>query len=94
MAQEFEWDEKKADANQRKHNVSFEEARTVFDDPFLVTFPDAIHSGNEDRNISIGTSDKDKVLVIVHTDRGNCIRLISCRLATTHERKAYEEGSF
>jgi uncharacterized protein len=94
MTQEFEWDEKKDKANQRKHQISFEEARTVFDDPFLATFPDVMHSVDEDRNISLGTSDKDRVLVVVHTDRGNNIRLISCRLATVSERKAYAEGNF
>jgi hypothetical protein len=94
MALGFEWDEKKAIANRRKHKVSFEEATTVFDDPFLATFPDAEHSGDERRYISIGASSRGRILVVVHTDRGANIRIISCRKATPSERKEYEEGEF
>lgn len=58
MKQEFEWDKTKAETNQRKHKVSFDEAITVFDDPFLLTFPDPAHSYDEERKISIGASDQ------------------------------------
>lgn len=94
MKQEFEWDKTKAETNQRKHKVSFDEAITVFDDPFLLTFPDPAHSYDEERKISIGASDQGQILVVIHTDRDNRIRLISCRAVTARERKVYEEGEF
>lgn len=87
----FEWDEDKAKANQRKHGINFAEAITVFDDPILWTFPDVEHSEAEDRYISIGTSFRGTVLVVVHLDRNANIRIISCRKATAYERSAYEE---
>ena len=87
----FEWDEAKAKANLKKHNVSFEEAETVYNDPFLWTFPDAEHSDLEQRYINIGQSSKKRVLVVTHTERGKNIRIISCRKATASERRAYEE---
>jgi uncharacterized DUF497 family protein len=89
---EFEWDDDKAAANLKKHKLSFGEAATVFGDPLSVTFPDPDHSLEEDRSITIGTSDRDQVLVVSHTDRGRRIRIISARKATRRERKAYEEG--
>ena len=93
----FEWDENKARENLKKHKVSFEEAKTVFNDPLLITFPDEEHSGTEDRYISIGTSAPNKVLLVIHTERETAedtliIRLISCRKATASEQKTYEEG--
>ncbi len=91
----FEWDEEKAKENLRKHKVSFEEAKTVYDDPFLWTFPDPEHSIIEQRYVNVGFSSKGQVLVVIHTERGENIRLISCRKATTGERRAYyEEGNF
>jgi uncharacterized DUF497 family protein len=87
----FEWDEVKARENARKHKVTFEEAVSVFTDPFLLTFPDEKHSETEDRFISIGRSERERVLLVVHTDRGDAIRLISCRKATSAERKTYEQ---
>jgi len=93
----FEWDENKARENLKKHKVSFEEAKTVFNDPLLITFPDEEHSEAEDRYISIGTSAPNKVLLVIHTERETAedtlmIRLISCRKATASEQKTYEEG--
>lgn len=90
----FEWDEEKAQANLNKHKVSFEEAKTVFNDPFLVTFPDPHHSNSEQRYLNIGYSSKGRVLVVVHTEQGTSIRIISCRKATVGERRAYEEQEF
>ena len=90
----FEWDEEKAKKNLRRRKVSFEEAKTVFNDPFLWTFPDPEHSDIELRYISIGYSSRGRVLVVVHTERGTNIRIISCRKATASERRAYEEGDF
>ena len=89
----FEWHEQKAAENVRKHNVSFEEAKTAFNDPFLITLADQNHAETESRYISIGTSSAGRVLVIVHTEREKNIRLISCRRATPSERRVYEEGS-
>jgi uncharacterized protein len=93
----FEWDEKKARMNLQKHKVSFEEARTLFGDPLLLTFPDEYHSQSEERYVSIGNSSHDRVLIVVHTDRKETedvltVRIISCRKATASERRAYEEG--
>ncbi len=92
----FEWDENKAKANLRKHKITFDEAESVFNDPFVVTFADEFHSLKEERFISIGLSNVNHVLLIVHTegstDAGEIsIRLISCRKATVLERKIYEE---
>lgn len=94
MALTFEWDEEKAKKNLRRRKVSFEEAKTVFNDPFLWTFPDLEHSDIEQRYINIGYSSRGRVLVVVHTERGTNIRIISCRKATASERRAYEEGDF
>jgi uncharacterized DUF497 family protein len=93
----FEWDENKARENLKKHKVSFEEAKTVFNDPLLITFPDEEHSENEKRYISIGTSAPSKILLVIHTEREASeetliIRIISCRQATASERRTYEEG--
>jgi hypothetical protein len=93
----FEWDENKATENVKKHKVNFEEAKTVFNDPFLITFPDEAHSETEDRLISIGTAGPGRVLLIVHTERQASqerliVRLISGRKATASERRTYEEG--
>ena len=89
----FEWDENKAGSNLAKHGVSFGEASTVFGDPLSLTIPDPDHSQAEDRFIIIGSSHRGKFLVVVHTERGDSIRIISARRAGKRERKAYEEGS-
>jgi hypothetical protein len=91
MAIPFEWDEEKAEINVRKHKVGFEEAKTVFGDPFSITMDDPDHSREEQRFIDIGKSISGKLLVVVYTERGNKIRIISCRKATPAERKKYEE---
>lgn len=93
MKLRFAWDEEKAKANLKKHRVSFEEATTVFLDSFSMTIPDPDHSVEEQRFIDIGSSDKGRVLVVVYTERGSSIRIISCRKATPSERTLYEEGS-
>ena len=87
---EFEWDDEKADSNLKKHGVSFEEGATIFNDPEIAAIFDPDHSDNEERYISIGTSVQGHLLVIVHTEREERIRLISCRKATNAERKVYE----
>ena len=88
---EFEWDPRKAEINQRKHDVSFSEASSVFGDDFAVTVPDPDHSKNEDRFITIGQSNRGRFLMVAHTDRGDRIRIISARELTKTERKEYEE---
>jgi len=92
MKLSFEWDEEKAKANLKKHRVSFDEATTVLIDSFSITIPDPDHSVDEQRYIDIGSSDNGRVLVVVYTERGSNIRIISCRKATLSERKRYEES--
>ena len=92
MKLNFEWDEEKAKTNLKKHRVSFDEAASVFADPFSITIPDPDHSVGEQRYIDIGSSDKSHVLIVVYTERGSIIRIISCRKAHSSERKLYEEG--
>jgi uncharacterized DUF497 family protein len=87
---EFEWDDDKAISNLKKHAVSFEEGATIFNDPMIATIPDPDHSKEEERIISIGVSVQGRLLVVVHTEREEKIRLISCRKATSSERKTYE----
>jgi uncharacterized protein len=88
----FEWDNEKAVSNFRKHRVSFNEATTIFLDPFSITIVDPQHSENELRYVDIGLSEQGRLLLVVYTERNEKIRLISCRLATQMERKLYEEG--
>ena len=88
----FEWDEKKANQNIKKHGISFEEAATVFGDPFSITIYDPLHSKDEDRFVILGMSNRNRVLVVVHTDRDDKIRIISARKATKKERKQYESN--
>ena len=91
MALTFEWDENKAEENVTKHGVSFEEARTVFNDPFSITIYDPDHSAYEDRCIDVGLSSEGRTLVVSYTERGENIRIISSRGATKRERRGYEE---
>ena len=88
----FEWDDAKAHANERKHGVSFEEAKTVFGDAHALHRYDGAHSWDEERFIIIGVSELHRVLCVVYVERiEETFRLISARPATTRERKAYEE---
>ncbi len=88
---EFEWDPRKAEINLRKHGVSFTEAGTVFGDELATTVPDPDHSEDEERFITIGWSNRRRLLMVSHTDRNDRIRIISARELTRNERKAYEE---
>ncbi len=91
MGLTFEWDEKKAELNEKTHKVSFEEASTVFGDTLSLTIPDPPHStAEEERYITIGMSYRQNLLVVVHCDRGHIIRIISARKATKREREKYE----
>ena len=89
----FEWDTSKARKNIKIHGVSFDEASTAFKDILSLTIYDPLHSDEEDRFILIGNSHKNRLLVIVHTERGDKIRIISARKATKNERKQYEENA-
>jgi len=87
----YEWDAKKAKANQRKHRVSFEEAAIVFLDPLAVTYPDPDHSSEEAREITVGHSARQRVIFLSHIQRRDRIRIIGARKARPSERKQYEE---
>ncbi len=90
----FEWDAKKASINLCKHGVSFEEASTVFDDPLAAIFDDEEHSIQETREIILGHSIKNRLLLVCFTERANnVIRIFSTRLPTKKEKKDYEENN-
>jgi len=88
----FEWDPQKAESNIKKHGVSFEEASTVFRDPLSLTIDNPLHSTVEERMVQIGISHKNRLLVVVHSERGDNIRIISARKATKKERDNYESN--
>jgi uncharacterized DUF497 family protein len=92
MPLRFEWDSRKAHSNLGKHGVGFEEAATIFGDPLSLTISDPDHSLNEMRYITMGKALTGKLLVVVHTHRGDNIRLISARPVSRRERKYYEEN--
>lgn len=91
MALRFLWDPRKVAANERKHGVGFQEATTVFDDPLSVTIPDPDHSLEEQRFLLLGLSNRRRLLVVAHSERGESIRIISARRANRRERRTYEE---
>jgi len=88
---QFEWDSEKDIRNLERHGVSFEEAKTVFDDDLFVAFADPSHSVGERRYLIMGQSGGGRLLVVSYTERHQRIRLISAREATRRERKFYEE---
>lgn len=89
---EFEWDPPKAQANLRKHAVTFDEAATVFLDELAISGNDPDHSVGESRYITFGMSRLGRLLTVSHTFRSEKFRIISARRATRAERKIYEEG--
>lgn len=89
---ELEWDPQKEQLNLRKHAVSFHEAASVFSDPLSLTIPDPDHSEDEKRLLILGRSAAGKLLVVAHTDRGDRIRIISARTASSREARDYESG--
>jgi len=89
MSLVFEWDQEKATRNEAKHGVTFEEAKTVFNDPFSVTISDPDHSDEEERWLDIGLSAEGRLLVVWYTERGERIRVIGSRKATKNEARAY-----
>ena len=92
MPASFEWDPLKAKNNLLKHQVTFEEASSIFNDPQFITFLDDEHSTNEERYISIGISNRNLVLMVAHTERKDKVRIISARKATDNEEKFYQEA--
>ncbi|MDE0037777.1 MAG: BrnT family toxin [Gammaproteobacteria bacterium] len=93
MSYEFEWDANKAEDNLRKHQVTFNEASTVFADPLAMLMPDPDHSVGEERHIVLGASAAGRLLVVSHAERPPRTRLISARPATRNERQQYEQGT-
>lgn len=89
----FEWDPSKAKRNTEIHGITFDEASTAFRDTLSLTIYDPLHSEQEDRYILIGNSMMGKLLVIIHTERSEAIRIISARKATQKERTQYEENA-
>jgi uncharacterized DUF497 family protein len=87
-----EWDKMKARANLGKHQVSFEEAETVFDDPLALTADDELHSYDEKRYITVGESKAGRLILVCHTIGEENVRIISARKPTRSEMKAYEHG--
>ena len=89
----IQWDKRKARRNLSKHEVSFEEAATVFGDTLSVT-KDPLHSSDEERRwVIVGASSRRRLLVVVHVERGDVVRIISVRLAARRERENCEKGS-
>lgn len=87
----FEWDQKKAESNARKHGVTFDEASSVFGDPLGLLMPDPDHSLNEARYLVLGMSNHQRLLVVAFAERPPRTRLISARRTTRAERRRYEE---
>ena len=92
MGLRFEWDERKAATNATKHRISFEEAATAFGDPLSITIEDTREFEQEQRFVLLGTTHHGKLVVVVHTERGDSIRIISTRRATRREREQYEQA--
>jgi len=88
---EFEWDPSKDLENRQKHGIGFDEAATAFGDPLSLTIADPSHSDDEPRFVLLGETFQGRLIVVVHTERGERIRLMSARMATGKERKAYEQ---
>lgn len=92
MSIKFEWDPRKARRNLRKHGIDFDEATTIFADTLSITIPDPDHSADEERWVTMGLSNRQRLLVVVHTEEEETIRIISARMADRLERRKYEEG--
>jgi len=91
MALRFSWDPAKAASNLRKHRISFAEGATAFGDPLSITVPDPDHSAGEQRYVLIGFTERGRLVVVAHVERGDEIRIINARFPTRRERKTYEE---
>ena len=93
MSIRFSWDRQKADRNRKEHKgVTFEEAATVFRDPLAYLFDDDEHSAEEHRELIIGYSRRNRLLIVSFAERGDVIRIISARKADGDERRDYEQA--
>jgi uncharacterized DUF497 family protein len=88
------WSDRKNQQNIRKHQVDFDEAKTIFDDPLQISLSDPDHSFDERRFITVGTSERNRLLLVAHTYGDDKIRIITARKPTRRERKNYEEGVY
>jgi uncharacterized DUF497 family protein len=88
----FEWNDNKAESNALKHGITFEEAVTIFADPYLLFTEDSKHSQGEEREWAMGEAENGSIIVVVFTMRGKQIRIISARKATKRECQRYESG--
>jgi uncharacterized DUF497 family protein len=86
---DYQWDDHKAKANLKKHRIDFADAVTIFSDDRAITIED--DNPDEERLVTIGMDALGRILVVVYTWRGESIRIISARKATSRERKEYEE---
>ena len=93
MAPEFDWDTTKAKENLKDHGVTFGEALTVFADPLAKIFDDPDHSKDKRRELIIGQSSQQRLLIVSFTERVRRTRIISARKTTKSERWDYEENS-
>lgn len=93
MSIEFEWDAAKADENVKKHGIGFEEALTVFADPLAKILDDPDHSSDEHRELIVGHSTAERLLIVSFTDRGDRTRIIGARAVTARERREYEQNT-
>jgi uncharacterized protein len=91
MSIRFTWDQNKADRNRQKHGIAFEEAATVFRDPTAVVFDDDVHSDDEYRELLIGHSNRQRVLIVSFVERGDSVHIISARKADSDEKETYQE---
>jgi uncharacterized protein len=94
MGLRFEWDQRKADQNLKKHGVTFQEAASVFADALSITISDPDHSISEARFLDLGLSHRNRLLVISYTERGEIIRIISARRASRSEHEYYENKTY
>lgn len=88
---QFEWDSEKDLLNQVKHGVSFDEASSVFGDPLALTIADPDHSIEESRLLTTGYSNRERLVIVAHTERGDRVRIVSARQVTATERRVYEQ---
>jgi uncharacterized DUF497 family protein len=89
----FEWNPEKATNNKKTHGITFDEASTAFKDTLSLTIYDPLHSEDESRLVLIGNSHRNRLLVVIHTERGDRVRIISARKAKKKERQHYEENA-
>lgn len=89
---EYDWDFEKAKINLKKHDISFQEAASVFGDPLALTFNDPDHSIGEYRLLTFGMTKTGKWVIVSHTETQNTVRIISARTMNKQERKIYEQG--